>query len=53
MPDPAFDLRYLRFAVTAAGHGSFWQTAVALDVSQSMYAIASRAISSSRGLGEP
>jgi hypothetical protein len=44
MPDLALDLRYLRFAVAAAEHGSFWQTAVALDVSPSMFATTSRAI---------
>lgn len=35
MPDLALDLRYLRFAIAVADHGSFWQTALALDVSQS------------------
>jgi len=35
MPDLTLDLRYLRYAVVAAEHGSFRQTAIALDVSQS------------------
>lgn len=35
MPDIAFDLRYLRYAVLAAEHGSFRRTAEILDVSQS------------------
>jgi DNA-binding transcriptional LysR family regulator len=35
MPDLALDLRYLRFAIAAAEHGSFRQAAAALDVSQS------------------
>jgi hypothetical protein len=51
MPDLALDLRYLRFALAAAEHGGFWQTAMALDVSQSMYATTSRAISSSTPVG--
>jgi DNA-binding transcriptional LysR family regulator len=35
MPDLALDLRYLRFAIAAAEHGSLRQTALALNVSQS------------------
>jgi DNA-binding transcriptional LysR family regulator len=35
MPDLTLDLRYLRYVVAAAEHGSFRQTALALDVSQS------------------
>ncbi|MCK1323582.1 LysR family transcriptional regulator [Bradyrhizobium sp. 156] len=35
MPDLALDFRYLRFAIAAAEHGSFRQTALALEVSQS------------------
>ena len=35
MPDLSLDLRYLRFAVAAAESGSFRQTAISLDVSQS------------------
>lgn len=35
MPDIAFDLRYLRYAILAAEHGSFRRTAEVLSVSQS------------------
>lgn len=35
MPDIAFDLRYLRYAILAAEKGSFRRTAEMLDVSQS------------------
>lgn len=35
MPDIAFDLRYLRYAILAAEHGSFRRTADVLSVSQS------------------
>lgn len=35
MPDIAYDLRYLRYAILAAEHGSFRRTAELLSVSQS------------------
>ena len=35
VPDLTFDLRYIRCAIAAAAHGSFRQTALALDTSQS------------------
>lgn len=35
MPDIAYDLRYLRYAILAAEHGSFRRTAEILSVSQS------------------
>jgi DNA-binding transcriptional LysR family regulator len=35
MPDIAFDLRYLRYAILAAEHGSFRRTAEVLSISQS------------------
>lgn len=35
MPDVAYDLRYLRYAILAAEHGSFRRTAELLSVSQS------------------
>ncbi|TIU83578.1 MAG: LysR family transcriptional regulator, partial [Mesorhizobium sp.] len=35
MPDIAFDLRYLRYAILAAEHGSFRRAAEILSVSQS------------------
>lgn len=35
MPDLALDLRFLRYALLVAEHGSFRRTAEALDISQS------------------
>ena len=35
MPDIAFDLRYLRYAILVAQHGSFRAAAESLDLSQS------------------
>ncbi|SON55179.1 HTH-type transcriptional regulator GltC [Hartmannibacter diazotrophicus] len=35
MPDLALDLRYLRYAIAVVEHGSFRQTAIALNISQS------------------
>ncbi|WP_353430107.1 LysR family transcriptional regulator [Paracoccus denitrificans] len=36
MPDIAFDLRYLRYAILVAQHGSFRAAAESLDLSQSV-----------------